>query len=339
MTGGGGVTATAAAAEGLPFTGPWLLAPMEGVTDPAFRGVVLSRHREEVLGGAFTEFVRVVDHPLPNHVLRRHLGQRRFPIPVGLQLMGADLAALAGTAARAVEVGAPLIDLNFGCPARGALRGCAGASILREPDRLRSIVATVVDAVAGARPVTAKIRAGYDDPDSVEVLARAAEDGGARMLTVHCRTKTEGYCDEVDWSRVARAVEAVTIPVCGNGGVADHGDLERMRRETGCRYVMVGHAALRDPWVFSGRRVDRREAARFLLDYAAAMGERDMTSLGQSKRVKQLLRIWTAGDLAVDRGAWLRETDPERLFFRLAEIAGRPMEAESAVTRPMEVPT
>lgn len=215
---------------GLPFTGPWLLAPMEGVTDPLFRELVLVRNPPTALGGAFTEFVRVVERALPGKVLRRHLGELRFAAPVGLQLMGADVAAVAETARRAEEEGAPLVDLNFGCPAKGALRGCAGSALLREPARVEALVAAVRAAVDTV-PVTAKIRAGYDDAEDVEELARAVENGGAALLTVHCRTRAESYRPDVDWSRITRAVGAVGIPVCGNGGVARHADLDRMRRD------------------------------------------------------------------------------------------------------------
>ena len=146
-------------ARSLPFTAPWLLAPMEGVTEPSFRDLVLARNGPSQLGGAFTEFVRVIDRPLPHHVLARHLGTRRFAQPVGLQLMGADRAALAESARRAVELGAPLVDLNFGCPAKGALRGCAGSAVLRDPAQLEATVRACVDALPD-HPVTAKIRAG-----------------------------------------------------------------------------------------------------------------------------------------------------------------------------------
>ena len=102
----------------LPFTAPALLAPMEGVTEPCFRDLVLERNPPECLGGAFTEFVRVVERPVSPKSLRAHLGPRRHAAPVGLQLMGSDVAAMAESARRAVEEGAPLIDLNFGCPVR-----------------------------------------------------------------------------------------------------------------------------------------------------------------------------------------------------------------------------
>ena len=293
---------------------------MEGVTDPVFRDLVLERHRPDQLGGAFTEFVRVVDRPLPRAVIARHLGPRRHTLPVGLQLMGADPAAVAASAARAVEAGAPLVDLNFGCPAKGALRGCAGAALLREPASLEALVDATVRAVAGAAPVSAKIRAGWDDATHLEDVARAVEAGGAALLTVHCRTRREGYQDPVDWSRLARAVAAVRIPVCGNGGVREHADLERMREATGVALVMVGRAALADPWIFSGRRVGRAEAAGFLAAYADAMTAHGAHPGAVAARTKQLLRTWTAGGLLRDeaqRAAWLAERDPERLLTRI----------------------
>ncbi len=306
----------------LPFTAPWLLAPMEGVTEPSFRDLVLERNSPAALGGAFTEFVRVVDRPLPERVLARHLGPRRFPQPVGLQLMGADAGAVAETAARAVAAGAPLIDLNFGCPAKGALRGCAGSAALREPRKMEDLVRACVAAVPG-RPVTAKIRAGFDHADGVEEIARAAEAGGAALLTIHCRTRAEGYQPQVDWTRIARAVAAVAIPVCGNGGILAHADLARMRRETGARYAMVGRAACGDPWIFSGAPASAADAARFLLDYAATLADLGASPRGVAGRVKQLLVHWTAGGLTADgREGWLRETDPGRLLARLADAAG-----------------
>ncbi len=305
----------------LPFTSPWLLAPMEGVTAPSFRDLVLARHAPDELGGACTEFVRVNHAPVQAQEIRRHLGQRRFDIPVGVQLMGKDPEFVAASAEVAVEAGAAWIDLNFGCPAKGALRGAAGASTLKEPKRLEALVAACAKKVGASVAVTAKIRAGYNDASQVERLARAAESGGASLVTVHCRTFVERYKPGVKWSRIARAVESVGIPVCGNGGVERHDDLQRMRAETGCAYTMVGHGALADPWIFSGRRVTLGEAAEFLLEYHEAMrvfGGGDV--LGPIRRVKHLIRHWTAADLIVgedDRESWLRETDAEAFLARL----------------------
>ena len=309
-------------AHALPFTAAPLLAPMEGVTEPCFRDLVLERNDARVLGGAFTEFVRVSVAPIPRAVLRRELGPKRFAQPVGVQLMGNDLEHLARTARNAVAAGAPLVDLNFGCPAKGAIAGCAGSALLRDPSALERVVRAVVGAIHV--PVTAKLRAGYDDTSQIEELARAAENGGASLVTLHCRTRAEAYCDAVDWTRIARAVRAVSIPVCGNGGIATHGDLARMRRETGATFAMVGRGALADPWIFSGRRATRGEAARFLVEYADTMRERlSFPAGGIGARLKQLLRYWTAGGLVPDaatRLGYLRER-AEALLTRLRREA------------------
>jgi tRNA-dihydrouridine synthase C len=295
---------------------------MEGVTEPCFRDLVLARNPAEALGGAFTEFVRVSVSAVPCGVLRRHLGPERFAQPVGVQLMGNDLERLADTARNAVAEGAPLVDLNFGCPAKGAIAGCAGSALLRDPAEVERVIAAVARAVPV--PVTAKLRAGFDDAARVEELARAAENGGAALVTLHCRTRAEAYCDEVDWTRIERAVRAVSIPVCGNGGIATHADLARMRRETGARFAMVGRGALADPWIFSGHRASRDEALDFLWAYAEAMRERrQFPAGGIAARLKQLLRHWTAGGLVPDeatRASLLRERDAAALFARLDRV-------------------
>jgi len=318
------------AAHALPFTSPYLLAPMEGVTEPSFRERVLEVNGPEALGGTFTEFCRVVRDPLPRRVLRAHLGEPRFPQPVGLQLMGSDRDALARTAIRAVEAGAPLLDLNLGCPAKGALRSCAGAALLDEPARVEELVRTLRTAVGEGFALSAKIRAGGEDDRHVEALARAVENGGADLLTVHARTRREGYAAPADWRRLERAVGAVSLPVCGNGGIEAHEDLERLRRETGCAYAMVGRAALGNPWIFSGRRVQRAEAAGFLLAYAEGLMEiRGSGVDGAVRRLKQLFHHWSVGGLVDERGpferqSWLRERDPEALLSRLRAARGEP---------------
>lgn len=309
------------AAVGLPFTCANLLAPMEGVTDPLFREVVTALHGEDALGGTFTEFVRVVDRPVPTERLRAALGPRAHERPVGLQLMGNRDDVMAATTENAFEAGAPLVDVNFGCPSKNALRGCAGSALLDDPRAVERIVAAVARAGCD-RPVSAKIRAGGEDDRLLEDLARAVEAGGAALLTVHCRTRREAYSDTADWRRLERAVGAVSIPVCGNGGVDRHADLERVRRETGVRFAMVGRAALADPWIFSGTTVDRARAARFLVEYHDGLRDRGASGQAAAGRVKQLLRTWTAGGVAdTTRLEWLRENDPDVLSGALRTIA------------------
>ncbi len=293
---------------------------MEGVTEPAFRDLVLSRHRPDQLGGAFTEFVRVIDRPIKVKGLRRKLGSSRFPIPVGLQLMGSDLGAMAATAREAAAAGSPVVDINFGCPSKGALRGCAGAALLDDPAGVERLVQAVADGLEGTGiPTTAKIRAGGEDDSLLEELARAAEAGGAALLTVHCRTRKEAYADTADWDRLRRVVDSVSIPVCGNGGIDVHGDLQKLLAETGCSFAMVGRAALANPWIFAGSEVTKRTAASFLIEYGEALQARGHGLKGSVARIKQLLRHWTAGGLvdSSSRLDWLRCPDPEQLMGRL----------------------
>ena len=291
---------------------------MEGVTTPDFRGLVLSRNSSDCLGGATTEFVRVVDAAIPVAPLEKALGcaSKAFGRPVGLQIMGSNLEAMAETAVNAAEAGAPFVDINFGCPAKGALRGMAGSSTLDDPRRVFALVDACARAMAGGSvPLTAKIRAGGEDDTLLEDLAQAAEDGGASLLTVHCRTRKEAYRNTADWNRLYRAVQSVQIPVCGNGGMDTAADMDQMMAKTGCRYAMIGRAALGNPWVFSGHRASPREAADFLLEYA------QMTSGSQTKqsRLKQLLACWTAGGpevaglLGTHRRPWLRVNDDAHL--------------------------
>lgn len=305
---------------------------MDGVTDPAFRDVLLDLHPADVLGGAFTEFVPVSQRPPPLRVFRNHLGTRSGGAPVGLQLMGAEEDVLSDSTRRAVDAGAPLVDLNFGCPAKGALKRCAGSAALDDPSRVERLVRACVVA-AGDVPVTAKMRSGVTHADRVEEIARAIEAAGVEMLTIHCRTRAEAYRDPVDWTRIARAASAVQIPVCGNGGVSRHEDLERMRRETGCRLVMVGRGALADPWLFSGEQVDRRTAFRFLLGYADTMaGHGEVRNDRIASRVKQLVRVWRAGGAMDDsRVSWLHEADGTRFLDRLRREADREYDDRDAL--------
>jgi tRNA-dihydrouridine synthase len=308
---------------------------MEGVTDPVFRHLVSRLHTSDALGGSFTEFVRVVADALPRKVIERTLGAPPEHVPVGVQLMANREEPLTATTAVAFEAGAPLVDLNFGCPAKGTLRGCAGAALLDDPARVERLVAAAVRGAHG-RPVSAKIRAGGDDDRRLEELARAVENGGAALLTVHCRTRREGYSDSADWRRIERAVAAVRLPVCANGGVDRHGDLVRVRERTGATFAMIGRAALADPWVFSGYRATRAEAGGFLVAYFEHMVAAGASERQAAGRVKQLLRTWTAGGLADERrGAWLVLEDPRELLRAIAIASGvdGPADVDSAARK------
>ncbi len=301
---------------GLPFSARALLAPMDGVTDPTFRDLLLELHDERVLGGTFTEFLRVSAHPLPRHAIEKTLGPHGARPRLGLQLMGNHEENLAETARRAAGLGVRLIDINFGCPARGAAKSIAGCALLSDPPRMQRLVRALRRALPPDIPVTAKIRSGLEDDRNLEDLAKAVEDGGAALLTVHCRTKKEAYRDgTARWERIARCVDAVSIPVCGNGGIEQHSQIEAMMRATGAAFAMVGRAAIADPWVFSGHAATPEEARDFLARYAEDMLERMQGRTGRvASRLKQMIRYWKAAGLfAENRSRWLQTKAPETL--------------------------
>jgi len=227
---------------------PLWLAPMEGVTDPSFRGMVLDENPGAV-GAACTEFVRVTDHPAPARFLVEALGPARDDAAVGLQLMGNHPEAVATTAIRAAEAGAVFLDLNFGCPAPRVFQHCAGSALLADPPLLEAMVRATVEACPV--PVTAKIRSGIENDEGIEDIARRVEQAGAAALAIHSRLKTDRYTDPSRWGRISRAVAAVSIPVIGNGSAHRPEDIQAMFQETGCAGVMVARGALQNPWVFS----------------------------------------------------------------------------------------
>ncbi len=169
--------------------------------------------------------------------------------PVAFQLFGADPAAMAEAARILDAAGADVVDLNFGCPVPKVVRHRGGAALLREPDLLQRIVAAVT--AACPRPVTVKIRAGWDDGQvNAADIARRAEDAGAAAVTVHARTRAQKFEGRASWGVIAEVARRVRLPVIGNGDVRTGADAARMLSETGCAAVMIGRGALGRPWVF-----------------------------------------------------------------------------------------
>lgn len=237
-----------------------ILAPMEGVVDHIMRDL-LTR-----IGGidiCVTEFIRVSDQLLPPRVFYRYCPeleqQCRTPagIPVVLQLLGGNPTLMAENAARAAELGAPAIDINFGCPAKTVNRHDGGASLLRFPDRLHNIVSAVRAAVPASIPVTAKIRLGFDDTSLAIDNACAVESGGANEVTIHGRTKRDGYKPPAYWDWIGRIREQLSINVIANGEIWSLSDYDRCLAESGCRDVMIGRGLIRFPDL--GRRIKQHQ--------------------------------------------------------------------------------
>ena len=226
------------------------LAPMEGLVDDVLRDVLTA------VGGidwCVTEFIRVSDRLLcPSHVLKLApelaTGARtRVGTPMRVQLLGSDPACLADNAALACSLGAPVIDLNFGCPAKTVNRSRGGAVLLNEPELLHAIVREVRRAVPPEIPVTAKMRLGFDSPDGARDCARARADGGAAQLVVHARTRREGYRPPAHWEWVARVQDAVAVPVLANGEIWSLADWQRCRAVSGVDDVMLGRGLVSRP--------------------------------------------------------------------------------------------
>jgi tRNA-dihydrouridine synthase C len=237
------------------------LAPMEGVTDFVMRDTLTQ------IGGidqCTTEFLRVTQ-TLHSHSLfyrfcpeLRMGGRTRSGVPVYLQLLGGHPEPLASNAFRAAELGALGIDLNFGCPAKTVNRHDGGATLLKSTDRIYNIIKIVRQAVPSQIPVTAKIRLGFDDPSVCVENARAAQEAGASQLTVHCRTKTNGYKPPAYWEWIPRIKEKTTIPIVANGEIWSTDDFEKCRTQTQCTRFMIGRGSLRNPFLFSSIKHNER---------------------------------------------------------------------------------
>lgn len=225
------------------------LAPMEDVTERPFRRVCRRLGADLV----YTEFVS--SEALIRQVAKSH-GKIRLADdehPVGIQLYGNREEALVEAARLSEEVGPDLIDINFGCPAKKVACKGAGAGLLREPDLLVQLASAVVRSVS--LPVTVKTRLGWDAGSIIIVdLARRLEDAGVAAIAIHARTRQQGYKGQAVWDWIAEVKRAVTIPVIGNGDVRTPQDALRLFEATGCDAVMIGRAAIGNPWIFHRTR-------------------------------------------------------------------------------------
>ena len=227
-----------------------ILAPMEGLTDPIMRDVITSV-------GSFdwcvTEFIRVTDSILPDHIYHSYCpelltnGKTAAGTPVHVQFLGNNPEMLAANAAKVAAMGAPAIDMNFGCPAKTVNRHRGGSVLLDEPEVVYELVKAVRDAVPAHIPVSAKMRLGYMDRNFMLENAHAIEDAGAAWVTVHARTKADGYTPPAFWDQLRPIREALKINVIANGEIWNNADAKQCRLESGCKDLMIGRGAVTTP--------------------------------------------------------------------------------------------
>lgn len=235
---------------------PLILAPMAGVSEPPFRRISRRMGADVVL----TEF-------LNSEGIRRRIGRvlegcefDAVERPIGIQIYGSDPEAMAEATRLVTEHYAPdFIDINFGCPVKKVVSRFGGSGCLRDLDLVARIIRACV--AATHLPVSVKTRSGWSEEcrDPVGIALRM-QDAGARAFTLHARTRSQMFTGSANWDEIARVVEALDIPVIGNGDIHTADDVIRMRQHTGCAGVMVGRGAFGNPWLF-------REA-RALLDGA-----------------------------------------------------------------------
>ena len=200
-----------------------------------------------------TEFIRVTNSVLPDHVYHTSCpellngGKTTAGTPVHVQFLGNDPEMLAANAIKAVQLGAPAIDMNFGCPAKTVNRHRGGSVLLDEPEVVHELVKAVRDAVPSHIPVSAKMRLGYMDRNYTLENAHAIEDAGASWLTVHARTKSEGYTPPAYWDQLKPIRDALKINVIANGEIWNNTDAKQCQIESGCDDLMIGRGAVTTP--------------------------------------------------------------------------------------------
>ena len=268
-----------------------ILAPMEGVGDRAFRRAMA------FIGGmdeTCTEFLRVPNQAHVESLAKRYDAQETAPIPQAAQLMGSDPISMAAMAQEVAKRGAPRIDLNCGCPSNTVTGRGAGSSLLKEPNHLYQVAKAMVNAVD--IPVTAKLRSGFEDTSLFRENLLAAQESGIRFLTLHPRTKVDGYGPPAKWELIAEAKQILKIPVVGNGDILTVQDALNMLKQTHCDGLMIGRGSVINPFIFQEIKayfagLSHQKQWIHFLDYLQTFVKHipdEMTVRGKLNKLKQL---------------------------------------------------
>ena len=267
--------ATQQTIRALLLASPVRLAPMAGLTNVPFRQIAVR------CGSGFTTNEEIdADALIRGRVGARELVRGDASLgTVAMQLIGNSADTMVPAARMLVEAGADIIDINMGCPVSRTVRDGKGAALMRDVGSTAHILGALRREL-GDVPLTIKIRGGWDErePNAVEV-ARMAQDAGVDAITVHPRTRAQQFGGRAPWSVIREIVEAVDIPVTGNGDVTSRAEAERMIAETGCAAVMIGRGALGRPWVFDAAYEALDGCAR--ADYEVSVVEAHIEAITQ----------------------------------------------------------
>ena len=231
-----------------------LLAPMEGLTDPLMRQILtqIATDLGRPYDWSVSEFIRVTQHVLPAHVFYKYVpelhndAKTTSGTPIHVQLLGSEAQLMAENAAYACTLGAPAIDINFGCPAKTVNSHRGGSVLLDEPEVMYEIISAVRRAVPSNIPVSAKIRLGYTDTSRMDDIKGAIAASGADWLTIHARTKTQGYKPPAYWDKI-QSFNNLTIPVIANGEIWTSEQALNCIQQSGTRHLMLGRGAVTRP--------------------------------------------------------------------------------------------
>lgn len=235
----------------IPIYGDAILAPMDGYSDWPFRSLCRS------LGSAmsYTEFVKVEKILSRSKEPAKRLYYEEAERPVTFQIYGDDPDLILKAALRVQELNPDIIDINMGCPAKSIADRGAGVGMMPTPLKIARTFRKLTSMLRV--PVTGKIRLGWDKNKNYKLIARIVEENGGSLIALHGRTKEQRYSGEANWDAVAEVKSLVNIPVIGSGDVKTVADIQRMKQYTGCEAVMIGRAAIANPWIFCG--LDREQ--------------------------------------------------------------------------------
>jgi tRNA-dihydrouridine synthase B len=241
----------------VPIYGDTILAPMDGYSDWPFRSIC------RALGSAmsYTEFVKVEKILSRSKEPAKRLYYEEAERPITFQIYGDDPALILEAALKIEPLKPDIIDLNMGCPAKSIADRGAGVGMMPTPDKIARTFKLLTSNLKV--PVTGKIRLGWDRDKNYKLIARIVEENGGSLIAVHGRTKEQRYSGSANWDAVAEVKSTVRIPVIGSGDVRAVADIQRMKQHTNCDAVMIGRAAIANPWIFMG--MDREQVPAELL--------------------------------------------------------------------------